>query len=83
MRASDAMPLPAQRTERKPLSIHGALPRGERVVEWVLACCGALTVFTTFGILAVLAIESFAFFRSVGVWALIADTQWTPLFADK
>src|SRR5262245_36195449 len=75
--------MPAQRAERKPMSIHGALPRGERVLEWILAGCGAITVLTTLGILAVLAIESFAFFRTVGVWPLIADSQWTPLFADK
>jgi phosphate transport system permease protein len=75
--------MPAHRAERKPLAIHGALPRGERVVEWILAACGLLTVLTTLGILAVLAMESFAFFRSVGVLPLIFDTQWTPLFADK
>lgn len=83
MRASDAIPMPASRAGRKPLSIHGALPRGERVIEWLLAACGMVTVLTTFGILGVLAVESFAFFRSVGVLPLIFDTQWTPLFADK
>jgi phosphate transport system permease protein len=85
LRASEAIAMPAQqRAERKPLPpIHGALPRGERVVEWLLAACGMLTVLTTFGILIVLAVESLAFFRSVGVLPLIFDTQWTPLFADK
>jgi phosphate transport system permease protein len=84
LRASDAMALPAQRVERKPLPpIHGALPRGERVIEWVLAGCGMITVLTTLGILMVLAVESIAFFRSVGILPLILDTQWTPLFSDK
>jgi phosphate transport system permease protein len=85
LRASDAIPMPAQRAgaERKPLPIHGALPRSERVVEWLLAGCGMVTVFTTFGILMVLAVESFQFFRAVGVLPLIFDTQWTPLFSDK
>jgi phosphate transport system permease protein len=84
LRASDAIPLPAQRAERKqPPAIHGALPRGERVVEWVLAACGMLSVFTTFGILMVLAVESIAFFRTIGVLPLIFDSQWTPLFSDK
>jgi phosphate transport system permease protein len=83
LRASDAMSMPAQRAERKPLAIHGALSRGERVIEWVLAGCGMITVLTTLGILMVLAAESLAFFRSVGVLPLIFDTQWTPLFADK
>jgi phosphate transport system permease protein len=77
------MSMPAQRAERKPLPIHGALSRGERVIEWVLAGCGMITVLTTLGILMVLAAESIAFFRSVGVLPLIFDTQWTPLFADK
>jgi phosphate transport system permease protein len=83
LRASDAMSMPAQRAERKPLPIHGALSRGERVIEWLLAGCGMITVLTTLGILMVLAAESIAFFRSVGVLPLIFDTQWTPLFADK
>ncbi|HET6334719.1 MAG TPA: phosphate ABC transporter permease subunit PstC [Polyangiales bacterium] len=77
------MSMPAQRAERKPLPIHGALSRGERVIEWLLAGCGMITVLTTLGILMVLAAESIAFFRSVGVLPLIFDTQWTPLFADK
>ena len=83
MRASDAISLPAQRGERKSVSIHGALPRGERVVEWILAGCGAITVLTTVGILFVLAAECFAFLRTVGITPLIFDTQWTPLFSDK
>lgn len=86
MRASDTISLPASRAERehKPLPpIYGALPRSERIVEWLLAACGLLTVFTTFGILMVLAVESFAFFRTVGILPLIFDTQWTPLFSDK
>ena len=83
MRASDAISLPAQRRERKPVSIHGALPRGERVIEWILAACGMLTVLTTVGILLVLAVECFAFLRTVGILPLIFDTQWTPLFAEK
>jgi phosphate transport system permease protein len=85
LRASDAISMPAQqRAERKPLPpIHGALSRGERLVEWLLAACGMVTVLTTFGILMVLAVESIAFFRSVGVLPLIFDTQWTPLFSEK
>lgn len=75
MPSDDARPAPAP--------IRGATPRSERVIEVALAACGLITVLTTVGILAVLAFESFAFLREVGVAALIFDTQWTPLFADK
>ncbi|HEX7478086.1 MAG TPA: phosphate ABC transporter permease subunit PstC [Polyangiales bacterium] len=57
--------------------------RGERVVEVLLAACGFATILTTAGILLVLAAETFAFLREVGLGKLIFDTQWTPLFSDK
>ena len=60
----------------------GATP-AERVIELVLATCGVVTILTTVGILGVLVLESFAFFREIGLSRLIFDTQWTPLFADK
>jgi phosphate transport system permease protein len=49
----------------------------------LLAACGLVTVLTTLGILSVLAVESYGFLREVGLVALLFDTQWTPLFADK
>ena len=74
------MPRTAARPDQ---AIHGTAPWSERIAEVALAACGLVTVLTTLGILAVLAGESFAFFREVGLSRLIFDTQWTPLFADK
>jgi phosphate transport system permease protein len=83
LRASNALPLPRSRERSSPLPIRGGVPRGERAVEWLLGACALITVLTTFGILSVLAVESFAFFREIGVLPLILDTQWTPLFSEK
>lgn len=59
------------------------MPIGERAIEVVLLGCGLLTILTTAGILGVLAVETLAFFSEVSPLALIFDTQWTPLFAEK
>ena len=45
--------------------------------------CGLLTVGTTVGILATLAIETAGFLSEVPLTALLFDTEWTPLFAEK
>jgi phosphate transport system permease protein len=45
--------------------------------------CGALSILTTLGIVAVLLVETFEFFREVSIIDFLTDTQWTPLFADK
>ena len=55
----------------------------ERLIEWGLATCALVTIFSTVGIVAVLLLESSAFFREIGLSRLVFDTQWTPLFADK
>jgi phosphate transport system permease protein len=74
------MPQTAERTESK---IHGSVPISERIAELVLAGCALVTLLTTAGIIGVLAFESIAFFREVGLFALVFDTQWTPLFSEK
>ena len=62
---------------------HGtASSAGERTIEVLLASAGAVSVLTTAGIIAVLAKETWQFFREVHLSAFLADTQWTPLFAD-
>jgi phosphate transport system permease protein len=58
-------------------------PGGERLLEGGLLTCALVSVLTTFGIVGVLAFESFEFFRVVSPWALLGDLQWTPLFAEK
>ena len=42
-----------------------------------------LSVGTTAGIIAVLAVETVAFFRDVPVLEFLTGTEWTPLFANQ
>jgi phosphate transport system permease protein len=77
------MSMPQSSAVTAETKIHGNLPWSERIAELVLAGCGVLTILTTVGILGVLAFESFAFLREVGLSRLLFDSQWTPLFADK
>jgi phosphate transport system permease protein len=60
-----------------------ATPWLERLLEGGLFACALLSVATTAGIVAVLALESSAFFREVSLSQLLFDTQWTPLFYEK
>ena len=55
----------------------------DRLAELLLGLCGIVTILTTLGIVAVLAIESYGFVREVGLSKMLFDTQWTPLFTDK
>lgn len=43
---------------------------------------GLVAVFTTLAIVAILLIESSAFFEHVSLKEFFTDTMWTPLFAD-
>jgi len=53
------------------------------LIERLLLLCSLLSVFTTVGIILVLASETFAFFREVSVFEFLTDTEWTPLFVKK
>jgi phosphate transport system permease protein len=57
-----------------------------RLLEWfierTLVLCALLSVLTTAGIIAVLAIETFGFLREVPVLEFLTGTEWTPLFAN-
>lgn len=55
----------------------------ERAIGWVLLLCGLVSVVTTAGIVAVLLTETWGLFREVSLEQFLADTQWTPLFAEK
>jgi phosphate transport system permease protein len=55
----------------------------ERSLEAALLLCALVSVVTTAGIVLVLAFETFEFFQVVSPWALLSDTEWTPLFAQK
>ena len=57
--------------------------RTERAIEGLLFLCALLSVGTTAGIISVLAVETFAFFRDVPIVEFLTGTEWTPLFANQ
>ena len=57
--------------------------RWEVLIEHALRACALLSVATTAGIIAVLAVESFDFFRTASLTEFLLGTEWTPLFADQ
>lgn len=57
--------------------------RKDKIVEFVMLLCSLVSVFTTFGIIVVLLIDSIKFFSEVSIVDFLTDTQWTPLFEDK
>ena len=60
-----------------------SLPKGEWIIERVLFLCAALSVLTTAGIIAVLALETYEFLREVPVLDFLTGTEWTPLFSNQ
>ena len=54
--------------------------RFEPVIERGLFLCALLSVGTTIGIIAVLAVETAAFLREVPITEFLFGTEWTPLF---
>ena len=63
--------------------MNGLRSRGEWLIERLLFLCAALSVLTTAGIIAVLAFETYEFFRDVPVLEFLAGTEWTPLFFNR
>ena len=57
--------------------------RWEFLIEHALLACALVSVVTTVGIIAVLAFESFEFFRVAPLTEFLFGTEWTPLFAEK
>ena len=56
--------------------------RFEFLIEWALFICALLSIGTTVGIIVVLAVETFAFFREVPIVEFLFGREWTPLFAN-
>jgi phosphate transport system permease protein len=54
----------------------------EWLIERTLFLCAVLSVLTTAGIVAVLAIETIGFLREVPIIEFLTGTEWTPLFAN-
>ena len=55
----------------------------ELLAEAPLLLAALLSIFTTVGIIGVLAFETFEFFTVVPLSRFLTETQWTPLFLDK
>jgi phosphate transport system permease protein len=54
----------------------------EWVIERTLFVCAAISVFTTAGIIFVLAAETVGFLREVPIVEFLTGVEWTPLFAN-
>jgi len=57
--------------------------RNEKVIEALMSASSLVSVFTTIGIIVVLAVDSFKFFSEVSIIDFLTDTEWTPLFENK
>jgi phosphate transport system permease protein len=55
----------------------------EFVIEKSLLSSALVTIAVTVGIILVLAIEAFSFFKEVSIFDFFTDTEWTPLFTKK
>ncbi|WP_372920278.1 phosphate ABC transporter permease subunit PstC [Salegentibacter sp.] len=55
----------------------------EVLIEKTLLTSALITILVTLGIILVLSIEAFNFFREVSIVDFLTDTQWTPLFTEK
>lgn len=55
----------------------------EFIIEKSLLSSALITIAITIGIILVLAIEAFNFFKEVSIFDFFTDTQWTPLFTEK
>lgn len=56
---------------------------GEKAIHTALLLCALVSIFTTIGIIAVLARESFTFFREVSISEFLFGTRWTPLIEPR
>ena len=54
----------------------------ELVIEFIMFCAAAFSVFVTVAIVFILLKESWVFFQTVSIWDFLTDRQWTPLFDD-
>jgi phosphate transport system permease protein len=64
-----------------PLDLSGKRTRhtSERIIGALLFLCGALSILTTVGIIAVLIQETVNFFRAVSIFDFLTGTKWTAL----
>ncbi|OGQ35245.1 MAG: phosphate ABC transporter permease subunit PstC [Deltaproteobacteria bacterium RIFCSPHIGHO2_12_FULL_43_9] len=55
----------------------------EGLIKYLLVFCSLVSIFTTVGIILVLAFETIEFFKVVPLREFLLDTEWTPLFYEK
>lgn len=55
----------------------------EKIIVKILGACALVTVLTTVGIILILSLEAFSFFREVSIVEFLTSTEWTPLFTQK
>lgn len=55
----------------------------ETVIEKALSSSAFITIAVTIGIILVLSVEAFNFFKEVSIVEFLTDSQWTPLFTEK
>ena len=86
MTATTTSPL-ADRGTRRPSGPARVRARRRRATERVIAAfllsATAVSVLTTIGIVLVLILETFEFFREVSLWEFFTGTVWAPLIAPK
>jgi phosphate transport system permease protein len=70
---------PTTRTIAFDLSGKRTRHTSERIIGAILFICGALSILTTVGIVAVLIQETINFFLSVSVFDFLTGTKWTAL----
>ncbi len=55
----------------------------EKGIESLLLFSTLITLFITIGIISVLIVQTFGFFKEVSIIDFFTDTEWTPLFDNK
>ncbi|MDO9037445.1 MAG: phosphate ABC transporter permease subunit PstC, partial [Lutibacter sp.] len=55
----------------------------ELIIEKSLLSSALVTIAVTIGIVLVLALEAYLFFKEVSIFDFFTDTQWTPLYTEK
>jgi phosphate transport system permease protein len=55
----------------------------ERLIEAPLLLAALVSIFTTLGIIGVLAFEAIEFFQVVPLTRFLTEREWTPLFTNK
>ncbi len=80
--APGASPLAAEPPGDRSLDLSGARSRqvSERIIGSLLFLCGALSILTTVGIIAVLFEQSAEFFFRVSIIDFLTGTEWTAAF---